>query len=129
VENVRPFAWVPWMCLHDGERETWRLAETVAILRSDPQFLRDYNARLDTLLQEHGLMVREESGFLAIPKDGLDPSQYFAANETIGRQMQEQFTDHAVAVLVRAGLHAWRNSADHVAVGPQAPSSAESGTD
>jgi SAM-dependent methyltransferase len=129
VENVRPFAWVPWMCLHNGERETWRLAEMIAILRSDPQFLRDYNARLDTLLQEHGLLVREGSGFLAIPKDGLDPSQYFAANEAIGRQMQEEFTDRAVAVLGRAGLHAWRNSADHVAVGPQAPSAAESGTD
>ena len=121
VENVRPFAWVPWMCLYDGERETWRLAEMVAILRSDPQFLCDYNARLDTLLQEHGLLVREESGFLAILKDGLNPSQYFAANEAIGRQMQKQFTNRAVAVLERAGLHAWRNSADHVAVAPQAP--------
>ncbi|MGA7523895.1 MAG: hypothetical protein WBW84_15695 [Acidobacteriaceae bacterium] len=129
VENVRPFAWVPWMCLHDGERETWRLTEMVAILRSDQRFLSDYNACLDTLLQERGLMVREESGFLAIPKDGLDPSQYFAANEAIGRQMQDQFTDRAVAVLGRAGLHAWRNSADHVAVGPQAPRAAESGTD
>jgi hypothetical protein len=129
VENVRPFAWVPWMCLHDGERETWRLAEMVAILRSDQQFLYDYNARLDTLLKDHRLMVREESGFLAIPKEGLDPSQYFAANEAIGLQMQEEFTDHAVEVLRRSGLQAWRNSADHVAVGPQAPSAAESRAD
>ena len=124
VENVRPFAWVPWMCLHDRERETWRLAEMVAILRSDPQFLRDYNARLDTLLQEHRLLVREGSGFLAIPKDGLDPSQYFAAYGAIVHQMQEQFTDRAVALLGRAGFHAWRNSADHVAVGPRAPAAA-----
>ena len=36
VENVRPFARVPWMCLYDSERETWRLAEMVAILRSRP---------------------------------------------------------------------------------------------
>ncbi len=129
VENVRPSGWVPWMCLHDGERETWRLAEMIAILRSDPQFLRDYNARLDTLLQEHGLLVRERSGFLVLPKDGLDPSQYFAANEAIGREMQELFTDRAVAVLGRAGLHAWRNSADHVAVDPQAPSAAETRSD
>jgi SAM-dependent methyltransferase len=129
VENVRPFAWVPWMCLYDGERETWRLAEMVAILRSDQRFLHDYDARLDTLLQDHRLLVREESGFLAIPKEGLDPSQYFAANEAIGRQMQEEFTDRAVAVLVRSGLHAWRNPADHVAVGPQDPSAGESRTD
>jgi hypothetical protein len=73
------------------------------------------------VLQEHGLLVREESGFLAIPKDGLDSSQYFAANEAIGRQIQEQFAGCAVAVLGRAGLHAWRNSADHIAVGPHAP--------
>lgn len=129
VENVRPFAWVPWMCLYDGERETWRLAEMVAILRSDQRFLRDYDARLDTLLQDHRLLVREESGFLAIPKDGLEPSKYFAANEAIGRHMQEEFTDRAVAVLVRSGLHAWRNPADHVAVGPQALSAAASGAD
>jgi hypothetical protein len=66
------------------------------------------------VLQEHGLLVREESGFPAIPKNGLDPSQYFGENEAIGRQMQEQFTGRAVAVLGRAGLNAWRNSADPI---------------
>jgi hypothetical protein len=52
--------------------------------------------------------------FPAIPKDGLDPSQYFGENEAIRRQMQEQFTGRAVAVLGRAGLNAWRNSADPI---------------
>jgi len=122
VENVRPFNWVAWMSLHDHERETWRLAEMVAILRSDPEFLRDYNARPDSLLQEHRLLVREESGFLGMPEDGLSPAQYFIANAEIGSHMQVEFTERAAAVLNRTGLHAWRNSAGHVAVGPRANS-------
>ncbi len=122
VENVRPFNWVAWNSLHDHERETWRLADMVAILRSDPEFLRDYNTRLDSLLQERRLLVREENGFLGIPEDGLDPAQYFVANAEIGSRMQVEFTERALAVLNRAGLHAWRNSAGHVAVGPEAKS-------
>jgi hypothetical protein len=96
----------------------------MTILRSDPQFLRDHNARRDTLLQKHRLLLREASGFLAIPKDGLDPWQYFAVYGAIVHRMQEQFTDRAVALLGRASFHAWRNSADHVAVGPRAPGAA-----
>ena len=30
-----------WFTIHEGERETWRLAELLGILRSDREFLRD----------------------------------------------------------------------------------------
>ena len=81
------------------------------------------------MLQEHGLLVREGTAFWPYQKMVLILRDISPRTKAIGRQMQEQFTDRAVAVLCRSGLHAWRNSADHVAVGPQAPGASESGTD
>jgi hypothetical protein len=53
-------------------RETWRLAELLGILRSDRKFLHDYDARLDTLLAENRIAVRDGDGCLAEPPNPID---------------------------------------------------------
>lgn len=105
-----------WFALQDGERETWRLAELLGILRSDKDFLRDYDARLDALLAENNIAVRDESGHLAEPRTPIDPSRAMPVYHEISRKMETEFADRAVSVLQRAGLHAWRNPIGHIAV-------------
>ncbi len=106
-----------WFALHDGERETWRLAELLGILRSDREFLRDYDARLDALLAENKMAVRDENGFLAEPPDPIDAARALPVYHEMARAIEREFADRAVSVLQRAGLHAWRNPVGHVAVG------------
>jgi SAM-dependent methyltransferase len=106
-----------WFALHDGERETWRLAELLGILRSDREFLRDYDARLDALLTENKLAVRDEKGFLGEPAEPLDPARALPVYRKMTQELEMEFADRAIAVLQRAGLHAWRNPVGHVAVG------------
>jgi SAM-dependent methyltransferase len=115
IETVRQSA---WFTLHEGERETWRLAELLAILRSDREFLRDYDARADALLAEHQISIRDADGFLTEPPGPMDFARIFLAYETITRALEADFLDRAVAVLQRAGLNAWRNPVGHIAVGP-----------
>ena len=103
--------------MHDGERETWRLAELLRILRSDREFLCDYDARLDTLLAENKLAVRDENGFIAEPPVPVEVARAIPLYLDVARQIEAEFTDRAVSVLQRAGLKAWRNPAGHVAVG------------
>jgi hypothetical protein len=114
VEMVRHSA---WFALHDGERETWRLAELLGILRSDRAFLHDHDARLDALLAENGIAVRDGNGYLAEPPAPIDPTRAFPAYEAIARAIEAEFADRAVSVLQRAGLNAWRNPVGHIAVG------------
>ncbi len=114
VETVRNCA---WFTLHEGERETWRLAELLGILRSDRAFLREYDARLDALLAENRMAVRDGNGCLAEPPDPIDMARMFPAYEAITRELEAEFADRAVSVLQRAGLNAWRNPAGHIAVG------------
>jgi hypothetical protein len=115
VETVRHCA---WFTLHEGEWETWRLAELLGVLRSDRAFLSDYDARLDALLAENRIAVRDENGYLAEPPDPIDVARAFAAYEAIAREIEAEFADRGVSVLQRAGLNAWRNPAGHIAVGP-----------
>jgi hypothetical protein len=114
VEMVRQSA---WFTLHDGDRETVRLAELLRILRSDAEFLRDYDSRLDALLAENRIAVRDANGCLAEPPDPIDPMRALPVYEAIAREIEAEFADRAVSVLQRAGLNAWRNPVGHVAVG------------
>ena len=114
VEMVRHSG---WFALHDGERETWRLAELLGILRSDREFLRDYDARQDALLAENGIAVRDANGCLAEPPVPIDMIRALPAYLAIARAMEAEFADRAVSVLQRAGLNAWRNPVGHIAVG------------
>jgi SAM-dependent methyltransferase len=115
IETVRHCA---WFTLHEGERETWRLAELLGILRSDHTFLRDYDAKLDSLLAQNRIAVRDANGCLADPPEPIDMERTFPAYEAIAREIEAEFADHAVSVLQRAGLNAWRNPVGHIAVGP-----------
>jgi hypothetical protein len=118
AETVRHCA---WFSLHDGERETWRLAELLGILRSDRNFVRDYDARLDVLLAENGIAVRDADGYLAEPANPIDPARALPAYQIIVRVIEAEFADRAVSVLQRAGLNAWRNPVGHIAVGASPP--------
>ncbi len=113
LEMVRHCA---WYTLHEGEHETWKLATVLRVLRSDPDFLRPYDARLDGVLAEQGVAIRDGHGFMDDPPKPLDPSRAVAAYEAVARTMEEEFADRAIATLERAGLRAWRNPAGHVAV-------------
>jgi len=106
-----------WFALHDGERETWRLAELLGTLRSDREFLRDYDARLDTRLTENRMAVRDENGCLVEPPDPIEAARALPVYHEIVREIEAEFADRAVSVLQRAGLHAWRNPVGHIAVG------------
>jgi hypothetical protein len=114
VETVRHSV---WFALHDGERETWRLAELLGILRSDREFLRDYDVRLDALLAENRMAVRDENRHLSEPPNPIEPARALPVYHQIAREMEAEFADRAVSVLQRAGLHAWRNPVGHIAVG------------
>jgi SAM-dependent methyltransferase len=106
-----------WFTIHDGERETWRLAELLGILRSDRDFLRDYDARLDALLAKNRMAIRDENGHLAEPPD-IDMARALPAYHEITQTLEAEFADRAISVLQQAGLHAWRNPVGHLAVAP-----------
>ena len=90
-----------WFTIHEGERETWRLAELLGILRSDRDFLRDYDARLDSLLAKNRMAIRDENGHLAEPPD-IDMARALPAYHEITQKLEAEFADRAVSVLQRA---------------------------
>ncbi len=124
LDNLRPPAVMPWFSLHDDEKETFALARLMGVLRSDEEFRFDYDSRVDELLAENRIFVRQKDGFLASPPDPLPIPDWQAAYFAMQNKLeQEGFNDRAVSVLNRAGYRAWKNPVGHVAVDPQGISS------
>jgi hypothetical protein len=119
LDCIRPPTILPYFCLHDQEKETFELAELVGVLQSDDEFRSAYDFRLDELLAEKKILVRQPDGFLMPPPDSVNPALWMIAHEALHRRLAEEgFVDRAVSVLQRAGYHAWKNSVGHVAVEP-----------
>ena len=76
LDNLRPPGVMPWFCLHNEEKETFTLARLIGILRSDESFRLDYDSRVDELLAENRIFVRQEDGFLAAASDQLPISEW-----------------------------------------------------
>jgi len=120
LDNLRPPAVMPWFCLHDDEKETFALAKLTGVLHADEEFRLDYDARVDELLAENRMLVRQEDGFLTAPPDQLPISEWLGAFTAVQNKLQQEgFVDRAVSVLKHAGYHAWINPVGHVAVDPQ----------
>ncbi len=123
LDNVRPFSGTPWFAMHDGERETWMLAHLVGILRADDSFRRDYDLRLDKLLNEHRMLERDPDGCLGTPSDPIAGQDWGTTYEQVIVHLEsEGFAERAVLVLKATGLNAWRNVAGHIAIDPSARS-------
>jgi len=63
------------------------------------------------------LAIRDEHGHVVEPPNPIEPAQAMPLYHEIVREIEAEFGDRAVAVLQRAGLHAWRNPVGHIAVG------------
>jgi hypothetical protein len=119
LDNMRPPTILPLFCLHDQEKETFELAELVGVLHSDKEFRQDYDFRLDELMAEKNIWVRQPNRFLGPPPEQLDPGAWMVNQVAVHRQLAEEgFVDRAVAVLKRGGYHAWKNPVGHLAVEP-----------
>ena len=120
LDNLRPPSVMPWFCLHNDEKETFALAKLTGVLRADEEFRLDYDSRVDELLAESRLFVRQEDGFLGASPDPLPAPEWLPALTAMQNKLQQEgFVDRAVSVLKRAGYHAWINPVGHVAVDPQ----------
>ena len=119
LDNLRPFTMNPWFCLHNGERETYMLANLMGVVRSDERFRSDYDARVDDLLAESRIWERHNDGFLASSPNQLPSTQWLSARAAMNARLtREGFADHAVILLNRAGFKAWLNEVGHIAVDP-----------
>lgn len=119
IDNIRPFTVNSWFSLHDGERETFLLARVVGILRDDDEFRAAFDRRLDALLAERGIWLRQDDGSLAAPPRQRPTSEWLAERLRITEQLRaDGFTARAIAVLERAGLRAWENVVGHIAIDP-----------
>ena len=120
LDNLRAPGVMPWFCLHNDEKETFALAALLGVLRADEPFRRAYDSRVDELLAEGRMLVRQEDGFLAAAPDQLPIPEWLGAFIAMQSKLQQEgFVDRAVSVLKRAGYHAWVNPVGHVAVDPQ----------
>jgi SAM-dependent methyltransferase len=120
LDNLRPSAVIPWFCLHDDEKETFVLARLLGVLRADQAFCGAYDSRMDELLAESRMLVRQQDGFLAAHPDQLPVSEWQPVYLAMQNKLQQEgFPNLAVSVLKHAGYNAWINPVGHIAVDPR----------
>ena len=107
LDNLRPSTLNSWFCLHDDEHETFRLAALVGMLRADDSFARDFDTRLDALLESHGIWRRQDDGSLIAPPQQSPASEWLASRVAINDQLRaDGFVARAVSILKSQGLPA-----------------------
>jgi hypothetical protein len=119
IDNLRPVALAPWYALHDDNFENLCNAEAVGIIRSDENFRRRFDERLDALLARSGVCHRGADGCLGGADPNLTPADIEERGAALIEQLErEGFVDDVVTVLRHAGRNAWRNAAGHIAMQP-----------
>jgi hypothetical protein len=119
IENVRPIEFIAWYTLHDDDPDALLLAELVGELRSDDDFRRGFDERLDALLAEVGMCPRGPDGYLGgLPEDATPGELVERLTTLLDRLRASGLTDSAVKVLRAAGREAWRNCVGDVATSP-----------
>ncbi|MGH3697248.1 MAG: hypothetical protein ACRDRX_25240 [Pseudonocardiaceae bacterium] len=122
IDNLRPVAIAPWYALHDDSHENICNAEAVGIIRDDDAFRARFDERLDALLAQKGICRRRPDGYLGAAGGPVTHAVLDDSTAAITQQLErEGFVDDAVTVLRRAGRHAWRNAAGHIAMRPVPP--------
>ncbi len=119
VDNLRSMNVMPWYTLHEDDPEAMMLAEVIRDVRADGPFWRVFTRRLDELMAQYGLFLRDANGFFHAPEDE-EPAPDFAERAArLWRQIDsEGFADGAVNALNRAGYVAWKNPVGDIAFRP-----------
>ena len=119
IDNLRPLGLVQVFALHDDDEEAPALARVIGALRADESFRADYDAAIDRLFEQHGLVTRQADGYIGDPNPDLPPAERERAAEAIERALDEAgFVDRAAELLRDLGLRAWRNPVGHLAIDP-----------
>ena len=119
IDVVRPLTLMAWLTIQEDNAMNLRLARLIRRIRSDAEFREAYDARLDQLLKETGLLTRDADGCLATPPQPLPFEKMTQALTTLPAQLdREGFTLRAAEALSRQGIRAWRNEVGHLAVDP-----------
>ena len=117
IDNLCPIMHMPWSAMHDDDREIMRLANLLAVIRRDRDFLATLLKTNDELREEYEVCPRLEDGFYGKADPDMSPVELWSAAAEITHQLDQcGLTDHAVQVLCEAGYPARRNEVGHIAV-------------
>jgi hypothetical protein len=119
IDNFGHLVFLPWFTIHENDPEALLLAELAGTVRTDLSFWPPFSARLDALLETHGICNREPDGFLHLLSDDLPPAEYLKKNDRIWMQMADEgYAEFVSEVLRRAGHDAWINPVGDIAIRP-----------
>jgi len=119
VENIRPTDLVAVFALHDDDHDTAVISALVGALRSDSEFCRDIDRRMDEIMAQIRLCARKPDGYLGSVDFQKDMAVMHTGAVTIGTTLeQEGFARRAVDLLNDTGIDAWVNCLGHIAVDP-----------
>jgi SAM-dependent methyltransferase len=117
IDNIRPSVGVSWIAFHDTDFETQTLAELVGVLRSDEQFVADFDIAVDDILRCTGICPPDSQGYLTNVPPGLPSAEFERRILAIESSLHERNLGHrAVSILKKAGYSACLNEANDLTV-------------
>ncbi len=120
LDNVRLQTIVPFYALHDDEHDTEMLVRMIRTIRSNDEFMRDFDAHVDRLLTENELFRRDENGYLTYLAEEMPSKEREQRLFDVGNQLDHDgYVEGAAQALTAAGLKAWRNPVGHIGVAPE----------
>jgi hypothetical protein len=119
IDNVRSCGFVSALAYHENDYESTLLTTAVGVIRSNAEYRRDFDARLDTLFLEYGSYARDESGNLMSIRSEMSTTERDEHKQAVFKRLDhEGYVEGAADVLRQAGYDAWRNNIGYVSVAP-----------
>ncbi|MDA1191244.1 MAG: class I SAM-dependent methyltransferase [Candidatus Poribacteria bacterium] len=120
IESILPTTLIAWYTMYDDDdTETRRHTNAMRLIRSDNDFTRDHAAAFDALLSEYGCGGRSADGYLHLASETMPQPAYRQAMRSVAARLDEAgYVDRAIETLKRAGIGAWRNAVDNIAMTP-----------
>jgi hypothetical protein len=120
IDNIRALQIVSWFAMHDDDFETNQMVRAIGLLRSDEDFMNDFDRDMDQLLAGAKICPRGADGYLGGVEQGVSPLELERRMVSIEQELDSRkFVERAVEILQRAGYEAWRNCIGHIAFIPR----------
>jgi SAM-dependent methyltransferase len=115
-DNIRPMEVVSYFSFREDDFEQDQLLKYVAMIRSNPAFMKEFNDEFDQLLQKHNICSRGTDGYLGFIDTEMPPGQLQLNMHQLGRWLSKAYANGAAKVLQSLGVDAEVNEIGFISI-------------
>ncbi len=117
IDNLSPVGIVTWYTNLDDDREVNQLADYLAVLRGNKEFMHAFYEVNDRLHRENNICPRDANGYYSHVDQNMNPTELWGRVSAMQRELSDSgLVEKAVEVLKSSGYKARKNEVGYIAI-------------